>query len=74
MEAAGAVFLPAAGYRFVVHATNVFEVGSYGYYWSSSPFDEYNAYYMNFYSHDLYAASGNNRVGGFAVRPVRDNN
>ena len=36
MEANGAVFLPAAGYR---NRTGVYFVGSSGYYWSSSAYD-----------------------------------
>lgn len=35
-EAAGAVFLPVAGYR---EGTTVDNLGSYGFYWSSTPYD-----------------------------------
>ncbi len=69
MEAAGAVFLPAAGYR---DGTNVNDVG-YGGYWSSTPYNEYRAYYMYFYSNGLYATISNFRSSGFSVRPVQDN-
>lgn len=45
MEAAGAVFLPAAGIR---DGTNVFGVGYYGLYWSSTANDELNAWSVLF--------------------------
>ncbi|MCQ2316405.1 MAG: fibrobacter succinogenes major paralogous domain-containing protein [Bacteroidales bacterium] len=66
---AGAVFLPAAGYR---DGTDVNYVGSYGYYWSSSPNEdnEDGAYRMYFDSGIAYTLSGN-RCSGYAVRLVR---
>ncbi len=70
METAGAVFLPAAGYRY---GTNVNHVGYRGYYWSSSPINEYYAYRMSFNSNYLYATYDGNRYEGFSVRPVQDN-
>ena len=66
MEAAGAVFLPAAGYRSGTFVTNV---GYDGFYWSST-----GVYIMSFSSNDLNAAGNGNTDGGFSVRPVRDNN
>ncbi len=69
MEAAGAVFLPAAGYRF---GTNVINVGDYGVYWSSTPSNEKDAYFMNFRSDGLNATNNGNRRNGFSVRPVQD--
>ncbi|MBR3986359.1 MAG: hypothetical protein IKK04_04325 [Bacteroidales bacterium] len=68
MEAAGAVFLPAAGSRF---GTDVDDVGYYGNYWSSSPYLGYSAYLMYFYSDYFDAAYDNDRCYGFSVRPVR---
>ena len=68
MESAGAVFLPAAGYRY---GTNVNYVGINGNYWSSTPNNEHYAYSMYFGSSYLDAASSNSRVDGFSVRPVR---
>ncbi len=65
MEAAGAVFLPAAGGR---NGTNVYHVGRYGFYWSSAPgggFMYFGSYYL--------IASLENRIIGFSVRPVLDN-
>ena len=70
MEAAGAVFLPAAGHRF---GTRVDFVGNWGWYWSSSPFFESSACYMKFDSGQLGATYNNDRQGGFSVRPVQDN-
>ena len=70
MEAAGAVFLPAAGSRY---GTDVYDVGCYGFYWSSTPYNEGYAYSMVFYSLDLYATYGSYRYYGFSVRPVQDN-
>ena len=69
MEAAGAVFLPAAGNRIGI---GVESVGDRGYYWSSSPDDEVIAYFMNFYSNYLNAANYGSRSSGFSVRPVQD--
>ena len=71
MEAAGAVFLPAAGSR---NGTNVYRVGNGGgYYWSSSPGYENHAYNMFFNRLDLYATYNSIRYRGFSVRPVLDN-
>ena len=72
MEAAGAVFLPAAGYRC---GANVIDVGYFGFYWSSTPRSENTAYFMDFGSYCLNATYNlmNNfsRYYGFSVRPVR---
>ena len=68
MESAGAVFLPAAGFR---NGTNVNRVGSYGRYWSSTPGGEYDACLMNFNSIYLDASIFSDRFAGFSVRPVR---
>ncbi len=71
MEAAGAVFLPAAGHRF---GTRVDFVGNWGWYWSSSPFFHVSAaFYMKFDSGELGATYNSDRQGGFSVRPVQDN-
>jgi len=68
MEAAGAVFLPAAGYR---DETTVKNVDSYGYYWSSSPDGEDGPYSVSFYSDYLYADYNDYRFWGQSVRLVR---
>ena len=71
MEAAGAVFLPAAGYRW---GTGVSLVGGNGRYWSSTPSGGSYACSVDFSSNYLIASNYGNRVDGFSVRPVRDNN
>lgn len=50
MEANGAVFLPATGYRY---GTSVYNVGLGGYYWSASYYDSYFAYWVFFGSGSL---------------------
>ncbi len=69
MEAAGAVFLPAAGVR---DGTNVFGMGSNGVYWSSTPNSESYANLLDFRSDYLYAMTYGLRHYGFSVRLVRD--
>ena len=68
MEANGAVFLPAAGYR---DGTDVGGVGSNGYYWSSSAYGYLGAYYLYFSSYDVSADYGLDRYYGQSVRLVR---
>ena len=65
----GAVFLPAAGSRY---GTGVLNVGSDGYYWLSTPYEDVEdyAYGMNFRSGDVYT-NYDNRDFGNAVRLVR---
>ena len=70
MEAAGAVFLPAAGDRY---GTNVYDVGLGVYYWSSTPVNKLSAYIMNLVSSGLSATNCNSRTVGYSVRPVQDN-
>ena len=50
MEGAGAVFLPAAGYR---NGMNVYEVGSYGSYWSATSADSHYSYSILFNPYQL---------------------
>ena len=71
MEAAGAVFLPAAGNRRGVDVTRVGDDGSY---WSSSVISENAAYDLNFYSGRLTPQRGDLRYQGFSVRLVCDVN
>ena len=68
LEAAGAVFLPAAGYR---SGSDVYTVQYYGYYWSASVFDGYDAYYLLFRS-DGARMSNYVRCDGLSVRLVKD--
>ena len=69
MEAAGAVFLPAAGRR---SSNSIAYVGDYGCYWSSSAKDSDYAYYVEFYSSNVGAAAQCNRGLGCSVRLVED--
>lgn len=67
MESAGAVFLPAAGYRYGALVNNV---GSGGYYWSASSSGSSYAYYLYFYSGNA-SMYGSYRYYGHSVRLVR---
>ena len=68
MESYGAVFLPAAGYRYWTEVDNV---GSGGDYWSSSTYNDYAANLLYFASFDV-GASFNERYHGHSVRLVHD--
>ena len=68
MEAAGCVFLPAAGNRTV---SSVSDAGSYGYYWSSTPKENTEAYYVYFSSGSLNSELYDYRAYGYSVRLVR---
>jgi hypothetical protein len=70
LEQHGAVFLPAAGYR---SGTSVFNVGSYGYYWSASCYGSLSASWYVLFGGSLLDAGGyNGRSYGRSVRLVRD--
>ena len=62
------IFLPAAGYHDGYSFTNT---GSCGFFWSSSLYADYpyGAWYVDFYSVNVYRNKGN-RNCGFSVRPV----
>ncbi len=68
MEAAGAVFLPAAGEQDIF--SGVVDVGSVGYYWSSSADGANLAYTVFFNSGVLDPATYSHRYWGFSVRLV----
>lgn len=68
LENAGAVFLPAAGYRT---GTSVINVDTYGYYWSSTMFSTQSAYVVYFYSSNLDSQETHYRDNSFSVRLVR---
>ena len=66
LEANGAVFLPAAGWRY---GTTVYSVGSGGEYWSATYYHSDRAYLVYFYDGNLYAGWGY-RGYGRSVRLV----
>ena len=68
LEAAGAVFLPASGYR---RGSDVYDVQDYGKYWSATGYDSCCAYGLRFYSYKAYL-NGNYRLNGQSVRLVKD--
>ena len=67
LESAGAVFLPAAGYRV---GTSVSSVGSLGYYWSAS-YNNPAGTYVVFFSGSYLETGGSERYNGFSVRLAR---
>ena len=67
-ESAGCVFLPAAGGR---DGASVFDVGSFGYYWSSTAAGSGYAYGVRFLSGSVSPANSDYRRVGFSVRLVR---
>jgi len=72
LEAAGAIFLPAAGYR---QYTFFNYENQYGVYWSVSPYGaEYPdcALGLLFNDNMLYPSDGEGRSNGFSVRLVQD--
>ena len=70
LEAAGAVFLPASGFR---EGSFVGYVQSSGYYWSATPDGSDKAYYMYFISDSYFSYNySRNRNYGLAVRLVKD--
>ena len=68
LESAGAVFLPAAGYRY---RSSVHSVQLHGYYWSATEYNSYNARCLLLYS-DEATMHYNYRNCGHSVRLVKD--
>lgn len=69
MESAGAVFLPAAGFR---SGTSTGWINQQGYYWSATPNDAGTAFYLYFsYKSNLSPQSYDGRTAGFSVRLVQ---
>lgn len=64
-------WFPAAGYRDSDDG-GMSLVGSYGYYWSASPYSENYGYYLLFYSGYVYPAYNYRRAYGFSVRCVQE--
>ena len=70
MEAAGAVFLPAAGNRTGASVNNV---GSGGFYWSSTPYSDVKyAHNVYFYARYMFPQTDSFRYDGKSVRLVKD--
>lgn len=70
LEAAGAVFLPAAGYRY---GSGVGVVQGDGYYWSATKNGSDNAHCLYFRSHKAFMGDGgSDRNYGRSVRLVKD--
>lgn len=69
MEDAGAVFIPAAGFR---DGTTVSNVGTHGYYWSTTHINGTYAYDLYFFSSYANAADLGTRAAGRSVRLVID--
>jgi len=67
MEAAGCVFLPAAGSR---NGSTVSSSESNGYYWSATP-NSTDAFCVSFYSSGLYPTEYFSRHNGYSVRLVQ---
>lgn len=65
LEANGAIFLPAAGYRI---GTSVYSVGYDGYYWSSKYYEEHGAHTVWFDRNRVGANYWNSRRVGSCVR------
>ena len=67
LENAGAVFLPASGYR---NGTMVCDMGSSGYYVSSSYSNSSRVYFVLINNSTFFASSNSHRCYGFSVRLV----
>ena len=68
LEAAGAVFLPAAGIRY---GSNVYYVQGYGHYWSATEGNG-NVAGILYFNSDAADMSNNTRYSGHSVRLVKD--
>ena len=75
-EAAGAVFLPAAGYRIGTTVEGVYTANDYGRYWSSYSESAGKAYGFSFNAYGIsaltVALANGNVCRGYSVRLVRD--
>lgn len=68
MEAAGAIFLPAAGCRY---ANGIDLIGDAGIYWSTTHYNESRAYNIYFSDATLDMVNRNYRSNGLSVRLVK---
>ena len=69
MEIAGAVFLPAAGYRY---GTEIFNVNERGGYWSSTYKNESESWFLYFFYDNSVTTDSDARYAGYSVRLVKD--
>ena len=69
MEMAGAIFLPAAGYR---SGANTDDINYVGYYWSATHKNGMNANCLKFTSSSVSASIGKSRGNGCSVRLVKN--
>ena len=69
LESAGAVFLPAAGYRY---GSDVYYVQLDGFYWSATEGHGNDVYNLNFYSVGAFLHDSGYRYSGRSVRLVKD--
>ena len=64
------IFLPAAGFRYELSLRNA---GDYGYFWSSTPYVDYDSYAYHFYFSRVGAGVLNSRRGdGVTIRPITE--
>lgn len=61
------IFLPATGFRY---NSSLYDDGNYGYYWSSTPDDEYNISWCFGFHSSYYGMSDNDSYSGQSIRPV----
>ena len=73
MEAAGAVFLPAAGYSYGTRGNNFGDYNTVGRYWSSTHSGNSDAYGIYFDGNGVNATFSIGRASCHSVRLVRDN-
>ncbi len=73
MEKAGAIFLPAGGYRYYNGNKHVY-TDNVGHYWTSTPTNDifYRAYELNFTAYSVDAEDMGTRYFGYSVRLVKD--
>ena len=73
MESAGAIFLPAAGYRWdnEVYMEDS-DLDYMGYYWASTPYDNWEGYLLYFDGYELSPQNKNSRIYGQTVRLVQN--
>lgn len=69
MERAGAIFLPSAGFR---QEKTIYNVNTHGFYFSSTYYNDGNAYFLNFTETAIYTIGFNKRSYGHSVRLVKD--